>query len=1026
MLQLQDELYQLPDVNVFNLRQLKWKDHIVDNVIEILKAGEKFGITVKSITLNKEERGEDDNLEIKRTISRILEIKIVYASEKELTLIYNIPWLVGNHFYIGGNRKIAIYQLFDRPVIKRKGNIKIRTNIATIGLVRRTSRRHEFTYYLDYMSKELPLVYYLLAKDGKDTIKKNFNIGDDFQIQESKTEVTPEYYALQLDLAKALEKHQKDSYLSGYFNRKDDSEILENIQLISDVDIFSRRYMHTNNILDEFVYALTTGESDDMDYMNKRIRFTEQLVFHYICKDVHQMIIALKTGKKTRFKCNSKSILSNANKSPIVQYDYSLNPLDELAMLSRISLCGPGGFSKDNIPDYLRDVHDTMYGMVCPADTGERENCGANQYLVPTIELSDNLDFYKHHDHCINSIAISHVPFLEHDDATRLQMSSSQQRHAILLKEFDIPRIQSGVEGMYTDRTSFMFRAERDGTIVYKDDNIIIVQYINKECKAFNIGYKKLFLSVCDVYTTYFDQGDTFKEGDIIAESNYLNEGRLTIGKNLKTAVAVYYGYNYEDGIVISDALQRSGKLTSLHFLDLAFEITPNKVFENLTDDYQNYKPLPAVGDRLKKGDVYAKIKTLGGALDNFDVIFDACHEKRVTEDCIIADVKIYANKWSRKIPQFTDYIKTFIEGKQASKKQLVDVLATYLTKDELDNFVESMEIDKTEKSRSTYSIKGDSIDGVRIEITAIYERPIEVGDKLGNRHGNKGVIAKIVPEKFMPRFEDGSVAEVIINPLGIVSRMNIGQLFELHLAKSVSDLITVLKQKLQDGTSIDKLKKVILEYVKIIDCGPKKSYTAQMTKQLNDIITIEEMDELLDTFYVIQAPFESIQWAELNKAMKFTSTKYEYDCYNPPSDTGREANLDDGFVMKNIQNPIAFGDMYFIKMNHIAKDKISKRSVGPYASKTCQPIDGKGRKGGQRLGEMEVWSLASHGATENLFEMLTTKSDSIKKRNEYISHMINNEDILIDEEDSVSQSIRLFQSMLRTIGMDYPINEQE
>ena len=159
---------------------------------------------------------------------------------------------------------------------------------------------------------------------------------------------------------------------------------------------------------------------------------------------------------------------------------------------------------------------------------------------------------------------------------------------------------------------------------------------------------------------------------------------------------------------------------------------------------------------------------------------------------------------------------------------------------------------------------------------------------------------------------------------------------------------------------------------------------------------------------------------------MQYTGTRYEYECYDPMNDPKRDENIDGGFVHSNIKGTIAFGDMYFIKMNHIAKDKISKRSVGPYASKTCQPIDGKGRKGGQRLGEMEVWSMAAHGATDNLHEMLTTKSDSIKKRNTYISQMINNEDMLLDVEDGVSQSIRYFQSMLKTIGMDYPINEQE
>jgi len=1025
MLQLKSNHYDLPERNIFNLREYDWADRIVSNTAEILKAGEKHGVTVKSISLEKTP-DKDKKLEIKRTISRTLNVTVVYGGEKELSLAYEIPWLVDNHFFIGGNKKIGIFQLFDKPVIKRD-SIKIRTNIHTLVLYKKTSARTEYNYYLSYASREIPFVYYLLAFKGLDGIKKEFGISDEGMIENNESAESTDYFDLLTDLCKAVQTSTGGQYLSGFFNRREDSDIIDDLLLLTEIDIFSKKYFSTDNVLDEFIYVIKNGTVDELNYMNKRLRFMEQLVFFHLCKDFYNMIITLRKSKRNRFKSNSKAILSSANRSSIVQYDFSLNPLGELAMLSRISLTGPGGFEKDNVPSYLRDIHHSMQGMICPADTGDRENCGTSQYLVPTIQMTDDLSFFKQEKNCVSSIAISHVPFMDHDDPTRLQMSSSQQRHAVMLEEFDIPIIQSGVEGLYTDQTSFMFRAERNGIIVFKDENVIIAQYDNKECKAFNIGYKKLFLSICDLYNTNFDVGEKFRAGDIIAESNYLTDGRLNIGKNLKTAVMIYYGYNYEDGIVISDKLVKDNSMTSIHYLDLSYEITSNKVLLNLKDDYQNYRPIPMPGDKLNRGDTYARIKTVSGYGDSKDVIFDDAREKTVTEDCIIADVKIYANEWNQEFDQYNEFIKSFIKAKEQSKNKLVETLSEYLTKDELDTFIKSLEVDRSEKGRGHYRIKGDDIDGLRVEITAIYRRPITIGDKIGNRHGNKGIVSCIVPEELMPKFPDGTRAEVIINPLGIISRMNIGQLFELHMTKCVEDFKKLILEHMDRDDIIvasEDIRERILNFVKIVDCTEGKYYTAQVAAQIKDA-NLEQLREIIETFYVIQPPFESVKIDQLKEAMAFTGTLFEYGCYDPKLDKDR-ASRDADYFEPNIKNTIAYGSMYFIKMNHIAKDKISSRSVGPYTSKTAQPIDGKARKGGQRLGEMEVWAVASHGATANLQECLTTKSDSIKKRNQYISHMINNDEMLLEEDDNVSQANRLFQNMLRCIGLDYPINEEE
>jgi len=1004
--------FRLPPRNIFNFRHNDWFNNLIPNISEMLKAGEKYGVMVKSISIDNPEK--IDFSELKKTNHKNLNITISYdGGEKELELKYEIPWLMDDHFFVGGNYKVAIYQLFDKPVIYREGMIKLRTNIQSFMVEHNSSKRSEFSYYISMFGKKFPLANLIVANYGVDRTKELFYLNDRFEYS-NPDRLSERMHDLISDITLLLQDQTTDTekLLSVHFPRKLDADIIDDMNLILNIDVFSKKFMVTDNVVDELVHAIKIGEIDDCNYDNKRIRFSEQIIYCHLAKDFYNMLCILKKGGRTKYSNNSKVILSNVNTSSITQFDFSLNPLAEIALLTRTSLSGPGGFEKQNVPAYLRDLDPTQIGIMDPSDTADRDGCGTIQYMVPSLLIDENGMFHKNENNeCITSIAISHVPFLEHDDATRLQMSSSQQRHSIMLKKFDTPLIQSGIEGMYTKYTSFLFQAERDGEVIYLDDDIIIIQYDNKVCKAFNIGYRKLYLSVADFYNVYYKIGDKFKKNDIIAESNYLKNGRLTIGKNLLTAVMVYYGYNYEDGIVVSDKLVNDDKFTSIHYVDLTFDIPLNRVLENLTDDYGNYQPLPKLFDRLSKGDTYAKVRTVWS--EGFtDVIFEPVHEMTVPENCIITDIKIYVNKWDKSFPQYDDYIKTFMQKQKDRKNDYIHNLSKYLTRDELEKFISTLEINQTEKSKTSYKVKGESVEGIRVEITAMYERKLTVGDKLGNRHGNKGIISAIIPHEKMPTMPDGRKADIVINPLGIISRMNIGQLYELHLAMSLVDLKNIIKHKYENNETKENIYQYIIDYIKIIDRTKDHNYTDQMIVLLNNTPLKTFVDNIED-FFIIQPPFESLTWEDLSDAMRYTDTKFEYDCFDPIQN-------------KNTREQIAFGYQYFMKLNHIAQDKISCRGVGPYSSKTAQPLAGKSRKGGQRIGEMEMWAIIAHSAEKNLKEFITTKSDSIKNRNNYISQKMCSDDILLDEEDdSVSQSLRLLQTNLKTIGLDYPLNEE-
>jgi DNA-directed RNA polymerase beta subunit len=997
----------LPDVNVFNVRQENWsEDHILAHVFDMLKPFQKYGILIKRVFF--EDVVYDNKSEIKKSFIKNLNIVIEYDGNEQL-LCYNIPWLVDNRFYIAGNNKICLFQLFDRPLIcKGLDLITVRSNITTLSI--KTKKKEKYTFHVQVFNKLLPLIHILYVYLGEERLKEKFNISSTGQY-EGTNDITRGLWRVVPDVVEFFTNDATDKEnLFTVKGKENQKRVIEDILLITDIDIFTKKFLYTDNVLEELLYGIDKEEIDDTDYNLKRIRFSEQIVYSFLCSDFYNLLNVIR-NKKGKYNVNSKCILSNLNVSPICQFDFNLNPLSELTMLTRITLSGVGGFKKDNVPPNLRDIYPSMYRKICPCDTGDRENCGTNQHLVPGIKFDEKLIFNDNRCDDIISTAVEHVPFMEHDDPTRLQMSSSQQRHAIMLKKFDTPIIQTGVESLYTQYSTFLYRSKKNGKVVHRDTNSIVIKYVDGECEAFFIGYRKLYLNICDFYHIYYDVDDDILKDAIIAESNYFKNGRLCLGKNLKTAVLAYHGYNYEDGIVISDKLVKDEMYNSTHYLDLVLEIPPNKILLNLNNDVDHYKILPDIGDILRKGEVYAKIKTIKN-LVGMDVIFDEESEKYVTEDCKIVDIKIFTNEINNDLPKYKQAIHKVIEEQRKKKDRLLDNLKSYLSPDEIHIFMDKIDMYHSDKGRSSYKIKGEVINGIRIELTAFYERPITEGDKLGNRHGNKGVISIILPEEKMPLL-NGQRADIVINPFGVPSRMNIGQLFELQLSQSVQDLKKNVKEMLNSGTTYELIKKYILDYIAIID-KTKDKYIVSSVKEYLAKITKQNLTNEIDDFYIIQPPFESIQKEDLDKAMLYTNTPYEYQCFDP-------------ILNKNIHNEVAFGYMYWLKLNHIAKDKMAVRGVGPYSTKTCQPLDGKSRKGGQRIGEMEIWALAAHGATENLNECLTTKSDSIKKRNRYISEKLHNDSSLLDDnDDNISQAVRLFQNNLKVLGMDYDVKEEE
>jgi DNA-directed RNA polymerase beta subunit len=985
------------DKNIFTIRQLDY-DQILPIVQKIVKPVEEIGFQINEINL-KDSRFSSG--ELAKTLKQTLAIKLQKGSS-EIDLSIFIPKLIdGNYVYINGRRKIPLFQLFDTPIVTRGENIKLRTNVATIMVFK--DKESPFIK-ISFLGKKVPLSLILLSYHGIEAVTEKYELNLDTDSNSDNL-----YELLRYDLKLYCEEsigYTSDDFIlelgkmySRYNAKSKGEDILYAIDLIPKVDVLTAQFMEHDSILEELSEILKTGFVDDTLFTNKRVRCFEYVILAKISKIIFDLCFANRTARQPKFNINSTQILSECNVSDIVQFDFSINPIEELTKLSRISLLGPGGFKRENIPKHLRDICPTMFGRLCPVDTPDRDNCGVLQNLIPNVHLDENLQFTD--DICADnpiSIPVSMTPFLKHDDQTRLQMASSQMRQAIMLKEFDTPLISSGCEGLYTNYTQFVKVAKKSGEVVHIDKNYIIVVYDDKDTEIFDIRYRKIYVEHMDFMNIYVNSGDKVKAGDILAESNFCKNGNINIGKNLLTGTMVYYGNNYEDGIVISDRLVNEDILTSIHYKDLSFTLTPDKVLLSLKED--EYKPLPEELETIKAGEAYAILKKLNS--DEYYSVFSESITLEARKNFIISEVNLYGNSWNDEVPEYKEWIDAKLEKQQDTEKDLQKVLRQVMSKDEAMKTIKQHSLDKF-SFIGKYKRKRERINGLHVEMYGVHFRRIKVGDKMANRHGNKGVISRIVPHNKMPQLPDGRHLDICINPLGIISRMNIGQLYEMHLSMVIDDLKQSMLQMLKDNVLQKDIKEYLLNFIKIIDCTNDNWYSKQFSEQLPKTIT----EEFIQNFTVIQPPFQSCRLEQVEEAMKYTGTEFKYKIYDPLSKV-------------HLHNRIATGFIYFFRMVHIAEEKLAARGIGAYARRTLQPLGGRKNKGGQRCGEMETACLIGHDAPCNLHEFLTTKSDCIDLKNNYIRNLI--ESNLTDnskELDMVPESVKLLSSYLTVIGVD-------
>ncbi|HEX7001328.1 MAG TPA: DNA-directed RNA polymerase subunit beta [Trueperaceae bacterium] len=784
---------------------------------------------------------------------------------------------------------------------------------------------------------------------------------------------------------------------------------------------------------------------DDIDHLgNRRIRTVGELVADQIrvglgrmARGVRERMLLGNPDAATPQKLvNSRPIVAALReffgRSQLSQFKDQVNPLSELRHKRRISALGPGGLTRERAGFDVRDVHRTHYGRICPIETPEGANIGlitslasyarvndlgfieapyrvvkngkvteevvyvtaheedkhtiaqantplnddgtfATETIVarrlgdPYFVTAEEVDLMDVSPKQVISVPTSLIPFLEHDDANRALMGSNMQSQAVPLIKAEAPFVGTGVEERVSRDSGTVLLATADGEVTYVDANRIVTE----GAKGIETEYVLTRFQRSNQNTNLNQQpivglGDKVKKGDVIADGPASQQGRLALGQNILIALMPFDGYNFEDAIVLSENLVRNDIFTSVHIEKFEKEARDTKLGpEKITRD------IPGLSEAALRD------------LDEDGVV-------RIGAEVRPGDILVgHTSFKGEKDPTPEERLLRSIFGEKAK-----EVKDTSLKVPPGDGGI----VLRTVRFR-----RGDP--GVELrpgvqEMVRVYvaqKRRLIEGDKLANRHGNKGVVAKILPPEDMPFLEDGTPVDLVFNPLGVPSRMNLGQILETHLGmaalkKGVSYVTPVF-----DGAGEAGIKD-LLEETAVADLEEYKEYDFGWDRR------------------------ELQVYRRAAKVGVLPDGLDPEGAYKALSRTGK-AVLYDGRTGEAIDAPIVVGIMYIMKLYHMVEDKMHARSTGPYSLITQQPLGGKAQFGGQRLGEMEVWALKAHGAAHTLQEMLTIKSDDIDGRNAAYEAIVKGNDVL---EPTIPESFKVLVKELHSLALDVKVLDAE
>ncbi|MCK9556400.1 hypothetical protein M0R36_11420, partial [bacterium] len=565
------------------------------------------------------------------------------------------------------------------------------------------------------------------------------------------------------------------------------------------------------------------------------------------------------------------------------------------------------------------------------------------------------------------------IPSIQNDDPTRCQMAASQLKQSLILENPDIPMISTGYDNI-SHLGLYHKYADKSGIVLYRNNQILILKYDDGNCETFRMyWYIK-----CN-----FNKGDKFNSGDLLFEHVSTDNGIIKYGKNMLVAYMEYFGYCHEDSIVFSESA--ASKFTSDIEDELTLTINPNEVLLSLEKD--NYKPLPRIGDVIKKNDPLLLVKYLSG---NPRFLCEEPKPYYLKNDVVVTDVKFFINDWCKNYGEYNQYIVSILEESKKMNEEL-SKLKGRISDIDLERACDIMNCD-IHKYKGKINDKNIRVDGLIVSIKYTYKKHTQVGDKYSNRHGNKGVISIIVPDNEMPITPWGQPIDIILSDLSIISRMNMGQLFELHGGLSLHFLKNQLSELYEKDP--DRAIANLISVMTKVDSTNGKWYSNEI---INAYKKYGPDKRLIDDLILIQPPFESVTKETLDMFLNITGTQKSYKLKLK----GREIG------------PVAIGYMYMLKLIHTIDTKLKARTVGNYTRKTIQPASGQGA---QRVGEMEIWALIAYDAIQNLKEV-NIKSDDLGSKINLLRKLYNTGFADNVELKTEPAALQLFRYYLNSIG---------
>ena len=797
------------------------------------------------------------------------------------------------------------------------------------------------------------------------------------------------------------------------------------------------------------------GTIDDIDHLgNRRLRCVGELLQNQLRIGMSRMDKNIKErmsvhdGDDLRPEAliNTRPVATAIREffgsSPLSQFMDQNNPLAELTHKRRLSALGPGGLSRDRASFDVRDVHYTHYGRICPVETPEGPNIGLISYLASYAKISEygflkapyrvvdkttgrvtdevlyltadeednnivaaaneavdengyfvskkviarykteyievsptEIDLMDACPQMAVSVAAGCIPFLENDDNTRALMGSNMQKQAVPLMITDSPIVATGMEYKAAVDSGTVVVAKEGGIVEYAaGEEIVILTDSGRKDTYHLIKFKRSNQGTCVNQRPIVDEGQRVEAGQVIADGPATANGEISLGKNALIGFMTWEGYNYEDAVLLNEKLVREDMYTSIHIEKFTKEARDTKLgAQEITREVPNMSE-----ESLKNLDQDGIVR-IGTEVRPGDILVGMVTPKGETE--LTPEERLLRAIFGEKAREVKD---SSLKMRHGEYGVVVDVKIY---------------------DRSNSDELAPGVNKV-VHVYVAQKRKISVGDKMAGRHGNKGVVSRILPPEDMPFLADGTPLDIVLNPLGVPSRMNIGQVLEVHLGIACRKLGIKIMTPVFDGAKETDILELLRRANYTRDIRPGESVRGKAV-----FMEVVREDGKMDLQRVDQEVVDDAE--KLNKLMKSETLKV----------IDGKVTLYDGRTGEPFDNPVTVGVMYYLKLHHLVDDKMHARSIGSYSLVTQQPLGGKAQFGGQRFGEMEVWALEAYGAAYTLQEILTVKSDDITGRTKTYEAIVKGQNI---PTPGVPESFKVLVKELQALCLDVRVLDED